>query len=51
MPVVSYKTPWNIEMSKEIQDRAERMIRELKESLVPIKEEIQILKKSSEETK
>ena len=31
-------------MSKELQDRADRMMKELKDSLVPIQEEIIILK-------
>jgi hypothetical protein len=34
-------------MSRELQDKAERMIRELKDSLIPIKEEIEILRSSS----
>jgi len=38
-------------MSRELQDKAERMIRELKDSLIPIKEEIQILRSSSDEKK
>jgi hypothetical protein len=38
-------------MSRELQDKAERMIRELKDSLIPIKEEIEILRSSSDEKK
>jgi hypothetical protein len=36
-------------MSKELQDKADRMIRELKEALVPIKEELKKLKNSSDD--
>ncbi len=36
-------------MSRELQDKAERIMRELKDSLVPIKEEIEILKSSSDD--
>jgi hypothetical protein len=38
-------------MSRELQDKAERMIRELKDSLIPIKEEIEILRSSSDDKK
>ena len=36
-------------MSKDLQDKADRMIQELKDSLIPLREEIKILKGSSEE--
>jgi hypothetical protein len=35
-------------MSRELQDKAEKIIRELNESLVPIKEEIKILKNNTD---
>jgi len=38
-------------MSKEIQDRADRIMRELRDALVPLKEEIKTIKNSSGETK
>ena len=38
-------------MSKELQDRADRMIKELKDALIPLKEEIRDLKNSSGEMK
>ncbi len=34
-------------MSKELQDRADRIVRELKEALVPLREELKVLRKSS----
>ncbi len=34
-------------MSKEIQERADKIIRELKEAIIPIKEELNRLKGSS----
>ncbi len=34
-------------MSKELQDRADRMIKELQDSLVPIKQELVKLKKTT----
>ncbi len=34
-------------MSKELQERADEMIKELKEALVPLKEEIRRMKRSS----
>jgi hypothetical protein len=36
-------------MSRELQDKADRIMRELRESLVPIKEEIRILRKALED--
>ena len=36
-------------MSRELQEKADRIIRELKDSLVPIKEELEILKSSTDE--
>ncbi len=36
-------------MSRELQDKAERIMRELRESLVPIKEEINRMRKNTEE--
>lgn len=33
-------------MSKELQDKADKMIKELKEALIPIKEEINSMKNS-----
>jgi hypothetical protein len=38
-------------MSRELQDKADRIMRELRESLVPIKEEIRIMKKALEDKK
>ncbi len=35
-------------MSRELQEKADIMIKELKEALIPIKEQIKILKGSSE---
>jgi len=35
-------------MSKEIQERADEMIKELRDALIPIKEEIKKLKRSSD---
>jgi hypothetical protein len=34
-------------MSRELQEKAERMMKELIDSLIPIKEEIEILKNTS----
>lgn len=34
-------------MSKELQERADEMIKELKEALIPLKEEIRRMKRSS----
>lgn len=36
-------------MSRELQEKADRIIRELKDSLIPIKEELEILKSSTDE--
>ena len=36
-------------MSRELQDKADRIMRELRESLVPIKEEISRMRKNQEE--
>ncbi len=36
-------------MSRELQEKAERIIRELKDSLTPIKEEIEILKSTADD--
>jgi hypothetical protein len=36
-------------MSRELQEKAERIIRELMDSLVPIKEEIEILKSTTKD--
>ena len=36
-------------MSRELQDKADRIMRELRESLVPVQEEISILRKALEE--
>lgn len=38
-------------MSKDLQERADRMMRELRDALVPIREEIMILKKLSGDIK
>jgi hypothetical protein len=38
-------------MSREIQERADRMMKELREALVPLKEEINTIKNSSFETR
>lgn len=35
-------------MSRELQEKADKIIRELRESLIPIKEEIRILKRLSD---
>jgi hypothetical protein len=37
------------DMSRELQDKADRIMRELRESLVPIQEEIRIQRKAIEE--
>lgn len=34
-------------MSKELQDRADKIVRELKEALVPLRKELRVLRKSS----
>jgi hypothetical protein len=36
-------------MSRELQDKADKIIRELNESLIPLKEEIKILKSNTDE--
>jgi hypothetical protein len=38
-------------MSRELQEKADRIMRELRESLVPIKEEISILRKALDDKK
>ena len=38
-------------VSKQLQDKADRIMKELKEALTPIKEELQVLKKNSDGNK
>lgn len=36
-------------MSKELQEQAERMMRELRDSLIPLKEELRVLRGAKDE--